>query len=152
MLDSGVPHVYLPGFHVGAQLRLSLEEVERHVRGRGAIGDYLHHLYTHNPLWDLFGIDSFYAHSWVIWDLINIAWLIEPAWVPSELVRSPLLTPDRRWQRGRRSAAPDARGLRGAARCDLPRPVREAAAQSSPNAASSADSSAQTASTIGADR
>ena len=152
MLDSGVPHVYLPGFHVGAQLRLSLEEVERYVRGRGAIGDYLHHLYTHNPLWDLFGIDSFYAHSWVIWDLINIAWLIEPAWVPSELVRSPRLTDDRRWQPGG-----DARHLmreayavqRDAIFRDL---FEKLQAQSSPNAASSADSSAQTASTIGADR
>jgi purine nucleosidase len=50
LFDSGVPLVYLPGFHVGAQLRLSLAEVQRHVRGRGAIGDYLHQLFTDNPL------------------------------------------------------------------------------------------------------
>ncbi len=98
LLDSGVPHVYLPGFHVGAQLRLSLPEMERWVRGRGAIGDHLFHLYTHNPLWPLLGITSFEAHSWVIWDLICIAWLIEPAWVPSGLVRTPWLDADRRWR------------------------------------------------------
>jgi inosine-uridine nucleoside N-ribohydrolase len=98
LLDSGVPHVYLPGFHVGAQLRLSLPEMERWVKGRGAIGDHLFELYTHNPLWELQGISSFEAHSWVIWDLINIAWLIEPAWVPSEIVRTPWLMPDRRWR------------------------------------------------------
>lgn len=97
LLDSGVPHVYLPGFHVGAQLRLSLPEMERWVRGRGAIGDRLFHLYTHNPLWPLLGITSFEAHSWVIWDLICIAWLLEPAWVPSSLVRTPRLGDDRRW-------------------------------------------------------
>lgn len=97
LLDSGVPHVYLPGFHVGAQLRLSLPEMERWVRGRGAIGDHLHHLYTHNPLWPLLGITSFEAHSWVIWDLICIAWLLEPEWVPSSLVRTPWLGADRRW-------------------------------------------------------
>ncbi|TXC66493.1 nucleoside hydrolase [Piscinibacter aquaticus] len=73
LLDSGVPHVYLPGFHVGAQLRLSLPEMERWVRGRGAIGEHLFDLYTHNPLWPLLGIASFEAHSWVIWDLICIA-------------------------------------------------------------------------------
>ena len=98
LLDSGVPHVYLPGFHVGAQLRLSLPEMERWVRGRGAIGEHLFDLYTHNPLWDLLGITSFEAHSWVIWDLINIAWLIEPAWVPSEIVRTPWLCDDKRWR------------------------------------------------------
>lgn len=98
LLDSGVPHVYLPGFHVGAQLRLSLPEMERWVRGRGAIGAHLFELYTHNPLWDLQGITSFEAHSWVIWDLINIAWLIEPEWVPSEIVRTPWLRADKRWR------------------------------------------------------
>lgn len=98
LLDSGVPHVYLPGYQVGAQLRLSLPEMERWVQGRAAIGDWLHQLYTHNPLWELQGITSFFAHSWVIWDLINIAWLIEPGWVPSELVRTPLLDDDLRWR------------------------------------------------------
>ena len=100
LFDSGVPLVYLPGYQVGAQLRLSLPEMERYVLGKGAIGDYLHHLFTHNPLWDFIGIDSFYAHSWVIWDLINIAWLIDPAWVTSGLVRSPMLGADLRWQQG----------------------------------------------------
>lgn len=98
LLDSGVPHVYLPGFQVGAQLRLSLPEMERWVQGRGALGGWLFGLYTHNPLWELLGIGDFFAHSWVIWDLINIAWLIEPGWVPSTLVRTPVLDDARRWQ------------------------------------------------------
>ncbi|MDQ6882555.1 MAG: nucleoside hydrolase, partial [Pseudomonadota bacterium] len=81
LLDSGVPHVYLPGFHVGAQLRLSLAEMERHVRGHGVIGDYLHELFTHNPLWAIFDIDRSRPYSWVIWDVICITWLIQPDWV-----------------------------------------------------------------------
>ena len=97
LLDSGVPLVYLPGFHVGAQLRLSLPEVERWVKGQGAIGDALHHLFTHNPLWELQGIDSFFAHSWVMWDLICVAWLLNPDWVPSTLVPTPRLGSDLRW-------------------------------------------------------
>ncbi len=98
LLDSGVPHVYLPGYHVGAQLRLSLPEVERYVRGRGAMGNYLHDLFTHNPLWPILGTDATLPNSWVIWDLINIAWLLNPQWVPSELVRTPRLGLDLRWQ------------------------------------------------------
>ncbi|MEN9630521.1 MAG: hypothetical protein RJA10_3749 [Pseudomonadota bacterium] len=98
LLDSGVPLVYLPGFHVGAQLRLSLPEVERWVKGQGAIGDALHHLFTHNPLWELQGIDSFFAHSWVMWDLICVAWLLNPDWVPSTLVPTPRLGTDLRWR------------------------------------------------------
>ncbi len=101
LLDSGVPHVYLPGYHVGAQLRLSLAEVERYVQGSGPMGSYLHHLFTHNPLWAILGTQPTQAgepHSWVIWDLICIAWVLNPAWVPSELVRTPVLTDDKRWQ------------------------------------------------------
>ena len=99
LLDSGVPHVYLPGFHVGAQLRLSLAEMERHVRGHGAMGDYLHHLFTHNPLWTILGRrPGTGPHSWVIWDLVNIAWLLDSDWLPSELVRTPRLGLDRRWR------------------------------------------------------
>lgn len=98
LLDSGVPHVYLPGYHVGAQLRLSLAEMERHVRGQGAIGDYLHHLFTRNPLWTILGpVPPGEPYSWVIWDVINIAWLLQPQWVPSELVRTPRLGSDKRW-------------------------------------------------------
>jgi inosine-uridine nucleoside N-ribohydrolase len=99
LFDSGVPLVYLPGFHVGAQLRLSLPEIERHVQPRGAIGAYLHRLYTHNPLAALAGIDDVRApgFSWVMWDLINIAWLLNPDWVPSTLVPTPALDDERRW-------------------------------------------------------
>ena len=100
LFDCGVPHVYLPGFHVGAQLRLSLAEVERYVKGQGAIGDYLHDLFTHNPLWSILHVDPTQPYSWVIWDLICIAWLINPAWVPSELVRTPRLQENLRWQSG----------------------------------------------------
>jgi inosine-uridine nucleoside N-ribohydrolase len=98
LFEGEVPLVYLPGFHVGAQLRLSLPEVEAHVAGAGAIGGLLHALYLDNPLAPIGGFDVHASgFSWVIWDLINIAWLIEPAWVPSTLVSTPALGDDRRW-------------------------------------------------------
>jgi hypothetical protein len=94
----GAAHVYLPGFHVGAQLRMSRPEMRDHVLGRGAIGNYLYHLFTHNPLHEQRAVMDRERRTWVIWDIINIAWLINPAWVPSRLVRAPLLGDDMVWQ------------------------------------------------------
>jgi purine nucleosidase len=98
LFDCGVPHVYLPGFQVGAQLLISLPEMERYVRGRGAIGDYLYHLYTKNDVHGLRNVNDLDGRTWVIWDLINIAWLLNPDWVPSHLVRSPVLSDDLHWK------------------------------------------------------
>ena len=91
LFDSGVPLVYLPGFHVGAQLSLSLPEVEAWVKGKGKIGDYLYWLFTHNPHYPFQGLADHFGRTWIIWDLINIAWLIEPDWVPSYLIDAALL-------------------------------------------------------------
>ena len=98
IFDCGVPHVYLPGYYIGAQLGISLPEMERWVRGKGAIGDYLYHLYTHNPIYTQRGVADHFGRSWIIWDIINIAWLLNPDWVPTELVRSPKLDDDLYWQ------------------------------------------------------
>ncbi len=98
LFDCGVAHVYLPGYHVGAQLRISLPEMEAWVRGKGAIGDYLHHLFTHNPIHEQRGVTDIAQRTWVIWDIINIAWLLNPAWVPSDIVPSPVLDDDLFWR------------------------------------------------------
>ncbi|MEM6610316.1 MAG: nucleoside hydrolase [Pseudomonadota bacterium] len=91
IFDSGAAHVYLPGYHVGAQLKISHSEMRDFVKGRGAIGDYLYHLFTHNPLHEMFAITDTARRTWVIWDIINIAWLINPDWVPTYLTSSPIL-------------------------------------------------------------
>ncbi len=98
IFNCGVPHIYLPGYQVGAQLSISLPEMEASVRGKGKIGDYLYHLYTHNPVQAMRGIDDLEERTWIIWDLINFAWLLNPNWVPSQLVRSPILTDDLHWK------------------------------------------------------
>jgi hypothetical protein len=97
VFDSGVPHVYLPGFYIGAQLTISLPDMERWVQGRGRIGDYLHHLYTHNPIHHQRGITDQADRTWVIWDLITLAWLMQPEWVPTMLTRSPVLDESLHW-------------------------------------------------------
>jgi len=98
IFDSGVAHIYLPGYHVGAQLKISLPEMERFVRGQGDIGDYLYHLYTNNPLHEMFAIEDAPRRTHVIWDIINIAWLINPEWVPTFLTTSPILDDKLFWK------------------------------------------------------
>ena len=97
MFDSGVPLVYLPGYHVGAQLKISLPEIEQFVAGNNAIGDYLHHLYTNNPLHTMFALEDTARRTWVLWDVIDIAWLINPAWVPTLVKPAPILDEDLYW-------------------------------------------------------
>ncbi|MEO1290411.1 MAG: hypothetical protein AAFV93_21915, partial [Chloroflexota bacterium] len=99
LFDSGVAQVYLPGFHVGVQLGLSLPEMEAWVKGKGEIGDYLYDLYIDNPHYPFQGIDDHFGRTWIIWDLINFAWLMQPDWVPTIMTDSPYLTDDRKWLR-----------------------------------------------------
>lgn len=94
LFDSGVPHVYLPGYYVGENLKLSLPDMERWVKGKGKIGDYLYHLYTHNPIHEMIGVNDHFARTWIIWDMINFAWMMNSDWVPCRIVPSPVLTDD----------------------------------------------------------
>ncbi len=99
LFDTGVPLVYLPGYHVGAQLKISLPEMERFVASRGAIGALLHDLYVNNPLHGMFALSDTARRTWVIWDMICIAWALNPAWVPTFLTTSPVLTDDLHWRK-----------------------------------------------------
>ena len=105
LLGSGVPLVYLPGYYVGEQLRVSLADLERHVKGRGPLGDHLY---------DLAADSHWYARpgsTKVIWDLIDVAWVLDGSWVPSRLVPTPSLEPDLSW--GRPAGAPLMREAHG---------------------------------------
>ena len=99
IFECGVPHVYLPGYHVGAQLTISLPEMRDFVKGKGAIGDYLWDLYTNNPLNKKYAISNPETKTWVIWDIINVAWLFDGAYVPTYLTTSPHLDASLHWQK-----------------------------------------------------
>ena len=98
LFDSGAPLLYLPGYYIGAQLLMSLPESERWVNGRGEIGNYLHYLYTHNRLRAQRLVEPFPGQSWVCWDFINFAWLIDPTWVPTMFLPTPTLDDDLVWR------------------------------------------------------
>jgi len=36
--------------------------------------------------------------TWVIWDIINVAWMLDAAYVPTHLTTSPHLSADLYWQ------------------------------------------------------
>jgi purine nucleosidase len=66
VFDSGAAVLQIPCASVAEQLRTTLPEMERYVRGRGAIGDYLFGIYQE------YVTDS-YAKSKVIWDISTVA-------------------------------------------------------------------------------
>ncbi|MHB1293464.1 MAG: nucleoside hydrolase [Anaerolineae bacterium] len=87
VFDSGVPLVHIPCKNVAEHLRTTLPEIGAYVRGHGAIGDYLYRILeecTPNHL----------AYSRVIWDISTVAWMVNAAWVPTELIPSPVLLDD----------------------------------------------------------
>jgi len=90
LFDSGVPLVRVPCINVAEHLRTTQAELERFVKGQGAIGDYLFEIYSGY-------YDQHYARSKEIWDLGPIAWLVDPAWVETTLVHSPILTAEQTW-------------------------------------------------------
>jgi purine nucleosidase len=90
LLDSGVPLVHLPCRNVTEHLRTTQPEIDRFVRGKGAIGDYLADIYAEH-------FTDHFARSKVLWDLGAIAWVVNPKWVPTAVVHSPLLTGEGTW-------------------------------------------------------
>ena len=90
VFDSGVPLVHVPCSNVAEHLRTTLPEIERYVRGRGPVGDYLYETYRAcHP--------DHFAYSRVIWDLSAVAYLVNPAWTLTDLVPSPQLLDDLTW-------------------------------------------------------
>lgn len=90
MFDSGVPLVHIPCRNVTEHLRTTEAELERFVKGRGAIGDYLFGIYTAY-------YEQHFARSKELWDVGPIAWLVNPGWVDSVVIHSPILTTEHTW-------------------------------------------------------
>jgi inosine-uridine nucleoside N-ribohydrolase len=90
LLDSGVPLVHIPCRNVTEHLRTTQAEMDRFVRGHGAIGNYLADIYAEH-------FSDHFARSKVLWDVGVVAWLVNPEWVPTVVVHSPLLTGEGTW-------------------------------------------------------
>jgi len=90
VFDCGVPLVHIPAKNVSEHLRTTVPEMERYVKGKGAIGDYLYEIFA------AYHADH-YAWSKVIWDISAIAYLLNSSWVPSHICPSPILTSEGTW-------------------------------------------------------
>ncbi len=90
VFDSGVPFVQIPCHPAASHLQTTLAELERFVKGRGAIGDYLVDIFTAYS-------QNHFASSKVIWDMSAVAWLLDASWVPTDVVHSPVLTDQKTW-------------------------------------------------------
>ncbi|HEV8174617.1 MAG TPA: nucleoside hydrolase [Actinoplanes sp.] len=90
LLDGGVPLVHVPCRNVTEHLRTTQAEIDRFVRGGSAIGDYLADIYAGY-------FSDHFARSKVLWDMGAVAWLVNPDWVPTAVVHSPLLTSEGTW-------------------------------------------------------
>jgi purine nucleosidase len=90
IFDCGVALVQIPCMGVVSHLTTTVPELERYVQGRGTIGDYLvatvKAYKTDHCAW-----------SKEIWDIATIAYLLNDAWVPTDLVHSPVLTDQLTW-------------------------------------------------------
>ncbi|MDA3799418.1 MAG: nucleoside hydrolase [Kiritimatiellae bacterium] len=90
LFDSGVPLILFPCAGVVSQLHTTLPEMKAYVKGQGAIGDYLYEIFEEY-------VGDGRGKSKVLWDMINIAWLLNPAATSSEIVHAPILTFDMTW-------------------------------------------------------
>lgn len=90
VFDCGVPLVHVPCVGVTTHLHTTVPEMETYVKGQGKIGGYL---------FEIFCDYSTQHRGWskVIWDIATIAYLIDPAWIPTEIVHSPILTEKKTW-------------------------------------------------------
>jgi inosine-uridine nucleoside N-ribohydrolase len=96
LFDNGVPFVHVPGRNISEKLTTTVPELERYVKGQGAIGDFLFKRFAEYQE-QFGGPEESDAWSKEIWDIGVIGYLINPEWVPTAVIHSPILSPDFTW-------------------------------------------------------
>jgi inosine-uridine nucleoside N-ribohydrolase len=86
VLNSGVPLVITPCQSVVSHFHTTLPELKYYLEGRNELCDFLYETVV--------GYNNKKLEAWSkeIWDVVAIAWLINPSWVGTNLVHSPILT------------------------------------------------------------
>ncbi len=90
LFDCGAPVVQIPCRGVASHLLTTIPELAHYVEPHGAIGRFLFETY------ETYRANQF-ARSKEIWDIAATAWLIDPTWVPSAIVPSPILSERLTW-------------------------------------------------------
>ena len=113
IFDSGVPVVHVPGWNVSELMMATEPEMERYVKGRGEIGDFLYKIYCeYVPEWylkddgstgagpdetetDYLTVDP--GRGKVLWDMAVVGYLLNPNWTRHRLTPSPIFNEDMRY-------------------------------------------------------
>lgn len=90
VFDSGAPVTLVPCLGVASHLLTTVAELEACIGGKNDLCDALIDIVRG------YSSDHF-AWAKEIWDVSTIAYLINPEWLPTRLVHSPLLTDNSRW-------------------------------------------------------
>lgn len=90
IFDCGAPVTLVPCLGVASHLLTTVSELEACIGGKNDLCDALIDIVRGYS-------DDHFAWAKEIWDVSTIGYLINPDWVPSKLVHSPLLTDDSRW-------------------------------------------------------
>jgi hypothetical protein len=106
ILDCGVPLVQVPVVPVASHLLTSVPELESCLGGKGAVAEFLVETVKGYH-------QDHFAWAKEIYDLSATAYLADPAWVPTHLVHSPILTDQVTW-----SHDPSRHLIRSATRLD----------------------------------
>lgn len=85
ILNSGVPLVIMPCTPVVSHLHTTLPELKHYLAGKNKLSDYLYQNVVE-------GSEGHEVYSKVIWDVAAIAWLVNPQWIQTNIVHSPILT------------------------------------------------------------
>jgi inosine-uridine nucleoside N-ribohydrolase len=85
VLDSGVPLIIMPCRPVVSHFLTTIPELEYYLKGKNKISDFL----LESTIEYSEGAE---AWSKVIWDVVAVAWLVDPSWIPTNLIHSPILT------------------------------------------------------------
>jgi hypothetical protein len=85
LFDCGVPVIHVPCMAVASHLTASVQELEHYIGGKSAVGTYLSGIFK----------DHCTEHGRItkeIWDISAVAAVLEPDWVQTEVIHSPILT------------------------------------------------------------
>ena len=90
VLNSGVPFVQVPCLGVASHLLTTPSELAQFVKPAGPIGAYLHEIFVSYR-------KNQFARSKEVWDISAVAYLLDPSWVPVDVVTTPILTDQVTW-------------------------------------------------------
>ena len=86
VLNSGVPLVITPCRPVVSHFHTTIPELGHYLKGKNELSNYLYETVV--------GYNSRNLEAWSkeILDVVAVAWVVNPSWVPTNLVHSPILT------------------------------------------------------------